>query len=333
MFNIERHWYQSGSWLSWILIPFSYLFALIVVIRQALFRLKIKKSYRLTAPVIVVGNITVGGTGKTPLVLSLVNLLKQQGLKPGILCRGVGAKQKIRQPRLVDAASQPEEVGDEALLLYRNSAVPVGVGIDRVAVGRMLLQQCDCNILISDDGLQHYRLGRDLEVIVVDGERGEGNGRFLPAGPLRESRRRLKQADFVITQGVADSGYYFQLRPIAWIPLVEPKQPLELYCFQGKRVHAIAAIGYPERFFKQLRLLAIELIPHAFPDHYLLKASNLEFGDQLPVVMTEKDAVKCERFAKQQYWYLAVQAELSQDFSRAFLQKLTFLIKSDALLL
>lgn len=310
--DIDRHWYRSSyTWLTFLLAPFSWLFHLVIIIRRALYHLGIKKTYHFPVPVVVVGNITVGGTGKTPFVVWLAACLKAQGWRPGIVSRGAGGKES-HTPRFVDGSSDPGQVGDEAVLLARRTLCTLVVCADRVAAVNALLARADCNIVISDDGLQHYRLGRDVEIIIVDGDRGFGNRCLLPAGPLRESVSRLKKADFIIAQGQSMPGMYgMQLRGNEFVSVSNPAEKKPIESFKNLKVHGVAAIGNPERFFASLRQLGMEVVPHRFPDHYLYEASDIDFGDELPVIMTEKDAVKCSRFSDQRHWCLPVDAVLS----------------------
>jgi tetraacyldisaccharide 4'-kinase len=272
--------------------------------------------------VIVVGNITVGGTGKTPLVLYLLEQLQEQGFKPGVISRGYGGKSTV-YPQLVTANSMAFAVGDEPLLLAKRSGCPVVVDPNRPRGARYLLENHDCNLIISDDGLQHYALARDIEMVVIDGKRRMGNGLCLPAGPLREPVSRLQSVDFVLVNGEAKTHELaMQLKPLQWVNVAEPARTLPLSAFQGKKVHAVAGIGNPQRFFETLQTLGCEASVQAFADHHRYVASDLAFADGLPVLMTEKDAVKCQAFAKQQHWYLQIAAELPSTFMLQLLAKL-----------
>jgi tetraacyldisaccharide 4'-kinase len=312
--TLESHWYRSSySWLTLLLLPLSWLFRLIVALRYFFYRFKIKKTFLFNVPVIVVGNITVGGTGKTPFVIWLAHFLQKEGFSPGIVSRGMGGEQ-LNVPYWVDAVSDPAVVGDEALLLVRRTHCPMVVGVDRVAAVKELLQKTNCNIVISDDGLQHYRLGRTIEIAIIDGERRFGNGCLLPSGPLREPLKRLKRVDVVVVNGakLAKNEEYMHLEGSKLISLVKNQQIQSVAEFKNKTVHAVAGIGNPNRFFNALRNENIQLIEHLFPDHYLYQASDIHFSDDLPVIMTEKDAVKCIGFADERHWYLPVQAEMSK---------------------
>lgn len=322
-FELVKYWYsRSLHPLTFLLLPFSWLFGLITACRRFLYRCKLFKTYRFPVPVIVVGNITIGGTGKTPLVLWLAKQLEAEGYRPGIVSRGVGGK-KQKKPYHVTVHDLARDVGDEAILFARHAACPVVICIDRVAAVAELLKRYDCNVVITDDGLQHYRLGRDIEIAVVDGVRRFGNRRLLPAGPLRERISRLKKTDFVVVNGgdVRDE-FSMSLVQGSLISLKHPDEKKSLAEFQGKVVHAIAGIGYPKRFFRTLRKSGLTIIPHSFPDHYLYQKKDIHFQDTLPVLMTEKDAVKCEKFADERFWFLSVDLKVDERLRRELLGKL-----------
>jgi tetraacyldisaccharide 4'-kinase len=277
---------------------------------------------RLQVPVVVVGNITVGGTGKTPLVSWLAGHLRQAGYRPGIVSRGYGGNAKT-WPRAVTPDSDPAEVGDEPVLLARRAGCPVVVGPDRVADARMLLSEHDCDLIIADDGLQHLALGRDLEIAVVDGMRRLGNGRCLPAGPLREPAARLAGVDFQVCNGSPQGEELgMQLSGGRLHRVGEDDIVADPAGLAGAPVHAVAGIGNPARFFADLRGLGLEVIEHPFPDHHTYVAADIAFGDGRPVIMTEKDAVKCVAFAGPVHWYLPVQASPDPALGRRILQRL-----------
>ena len=289
--------------------------------RRLLYRLRILKSHRVGVPAIVVGNLIAGGSGKTPLVLSLAELLKDHGWTPGIVSRGYGAR--LEAPREATIASDPAEVGDEPIVLARRSGCTVWVGPDRVRVCEALRRQHpDVDIIVLDDGLQHYRLARELEICVVD-SRGFGNGFLLPAGPLREPRSRLRSVDAVVAHDTdAVRGYPMRLEGKLLNCLADARERRPVESFAGRRVHAVAGIGDPNRFFRHLVRLGMHVVPHPFRDHHSFVPADLEFGDALPVVMTEKDAVKCRRFAKPQHWVYPVSAVLDPAFGNWLLEKL-----------
>ena len=317
---IEPHW-QNFTPVSAALCPFSLLFGAAAGARRAAYGAGLIPCVKLPVPVIVSGNITAGGTGKTPLALWLAAYLRARGRTPGIVCRGYGGRSSAPQRVLPD--SDPYKCGDEAVMLARRSGCEVWAGVDRVAVARSLLAaRPACNVLISDDGLQHYALARDVELCVVDAARGFGNGWLLPAGPLRERPSRLETVDAV----VVNAGDGNTLHPsIALIPvrtarftmklegrefrnILNPEHRVGPGHFRGRRVHAVAGIGNPERFFSHLQGLGLEFTAHSFPDHYRFAATDLAYPGAEAVLMTEKDAVKCRRFAAQTHWELPVDA-------------------------
>ncbi len=302
-------WY-SHSKLAWFLLPFSLLFWLISQFRRALFLLGVKSSYRAPKPVVIVGNLSVGGNGKTPVVVWLVEEMKKRGLHVGVISRGYGSRAKT-YPLLVTANTNPYEGGDEPVLIVQRTGVPLVISPNRRQAIELLLKHSDCDIIISDDGLQHYQLQRDIEIVVMDAERVLGNGFVLPAGPLRELPSRLKTVDFVITNGGKNqySDAVMTLVPHYAINL-KTKEKRPLSAFQSGS--AIAGIGHPPRFFTMLETLGIDLVQtQAFQDHQDFDASQLEkFPQNQPLFMTEKDAVKCQTFAKEKWWYVPVDAEV-----------------------
>ncbi|MDQ7015099.1 MAG: tetraacyldisaccharide 4'-kinase [Gammaproteobacteria bacterium] len=317
---IESHWYRR-SWLSLLLWPLSQLFALLVWLRRLFFRWGWLKSNRLPVPLVVVGNLSVGGTGKTPLVVALAKELTQAGYRVGIISRGYGG-QADGWPQSVSADSEASWVGDEPLLIARRSDCPMSVGANRYAAGLHLLARAECDLILADDGLQHYALQRDFEIVVLDGERRLGNGWRLPAGPLRESAARLRSVDWVLVNGARDRDELgFDLHGEQLVCLSDAaSRPLA--DFIGQRVHAVAAIGHPARFFAQLCAAGLEPIEHPLPDHHVLKPEDVRFEDDLAVMMTEKDAVKCQAHAfraQKNLYYLPVTAELDQPFITSFL--------------
>lgn len=313
---------RSPTLLAILLLPLSWIFKSLVTLRRFLYRHKIIRSFHFPVPIIVVGNITVGGTGKTPLAIWLAHFLKAKGFRPGIVTRGVGGKKQVL-PYRVTSETEPTVAGDEAVLLRERSKCPVVVCVDRVAAVRDLLAHADCNVVITDDGLQHYRLKRDIEIAVVDAERQLGNRCFLPAGPLRESSTRLKEVDFVVQHGIAQQGVLtMQLEGCQLVAVTDKSVSIAIQDFTQRKVHAVAGIGHPGRFFAVLRAKGFDVIEHVFPDHYLYCVEDFQWGDALPIIMTEKDAVKCKSFADQRFWYLPVNAKLDKVFEVALLAKL-----------
>lgn len=319
---LEDAWYKE-MYLSALIMPLSLLYLDVIRVRRWLYSVGMIKSTRLPVPVIIVGNLTVGGTGKTPLVVWLVELLRQQGYRPGVISRGYAGKVE-QAPLIVSADSDPGKVGDEALLLARRCQCPVVVNPNRPAAAQHLLANFDCNILISDDGLQHYALQRDIEIAVIDGQRRFGNGYCLPAGPLREPQSRLQQVDLIVSNGDTaelEGEWQMQCRGQELINLVSgERQPLA--DFKADSCRAIAGIGNPQRFFTQLADAGLNCETIAFPDHHAFVAADLDFKDGKPLLMTEKDAVKCRAFAQANHWYLPISAELTAGFSHQLLKLL-----------
>jgi len=322
--GLDRYGY-SLNWASVLLWPLSFLFAAAVRTRRFFYQKGFLKSEGPNAPIIVVGNISVGGAGKTPLVARLVELTRQAGYRPGVIARGYGG-QATQWPLRVTADSDPTQVGDEPVMLARRCGCPVAVGPDRVAAARMLAETGECDVLLSDDGLQHYRLRRDLEIAVVDGFRRFGNGACLPAGPLREPPSRLRQVDFVIGNGAARAGEYLMaLSGDTAVNLRDPLVSAALSNFRQGPVRAVAGIGDPWRFFNHLRHARLRLVEHPFPDHHPFRAEDLRFSEDLPVLMTEKDAIKCRGFARDNVWYVPVSAQLDPEFEDRWLKRLVAL--------
>ena len=312
---LDRLWYQ-GHKAFWLLLPVSWLYGVITAARRLLFRIGLKRRYKLDVPVIVVGNISVGGTGKTPFTLLLCQLLRQHGWTPGIVSRGYGAS--ITAPILLTEHSTATQVGDEPLLLAKRSGCPVVVCPNRVAAAQFLLAQTNTDIIISDDGLQHYALARDIEIVLIDGKRGLGNGQLLPAGPLRERSWRLKQAALVLanSQPFALAEGVMQLAVSGTKPLIGQAE------LTTKRVTLVAGIGNPQRFADTAKAAGFSIVgAHFFADHHNFTPADFN-AISGPVLMTEKDAVKCRQFAKPDWFSLAVEASLDQHS----LTKLTTLI-------
>lgn len=320
----DRHW-QYWTWLTGLLLPLSAAFCVLVSLRRAAYRVGLFRSAGIGVPVIVVGNISVGGTGKTPLTRWLAQRLVAAGWRPGVVMRGYGGT--AIGPLRVAPDADVAAVGDEALLMARAGDVPVVIARDRAA-GAQALQAAGCDIVLCDDGLQHYRLRRDIEIALVDGARGLGNGLCLPAGPLREPRARLAGVTACLVNG-ADSDirtrnartWSLQLQPQAFVRLIDGVS-FPLTRFAGTEVQALAGIGNPARFFGTLAVLDVRATPHAFADHYRYRGDEPVFASASPVVMTEKDAVKCARFARDNMYYLTVAAVPAAGFDEFILQRL-----------
>lgn len=307
---LMRHWYANPS-PPWALRLLSWLFRGVVWARRRWLLSRAKPGV-LTIPVVVIGNITVGGSGKTPLVIWMAERLREWGWNPGIVSRGYGGRPQT-SPRLIGGESSPIEFGDEPVMIADRVRCPVVIGIDRLAAAQALQRLGTVDIILSDDGLQHYRLPRQLEIAVVDATLGLGNECCLPAGPLREPASRLGSVDAVVVNG---SGWKY---PGALAMRLEGTRAFNvkgdascaLTDFAAKTVHAVAGIGNPTRFFSALSRLGLKLVMHPFPDHHPFQASDLQFGDSHPVLMTEKDAIKCRAFADERCWVVPVSPEIS----------------------
>lgn len=309
-------WYGHFQW-TWMFWPISCLFSYIVRRKRELF-LK-QKSVVNKPPVVVVGNITVGGTGKTPLVQALVEKLKADGYKPGIISRGYGASIQSF-PHVISLKDSCRDVGDEPYMLAHSLGVPVVIDPQRKRAYERI-QDLDVNVVLSDDGMQHYELPRDIEVCVLDGNRMLGNGQLLPVGPLREPISRLDEVDMVVCSGIKGDDNCFEFIPVSWVNVKTgtciPLHELEI----EKEAVAIAGIGNPQKFTKTLEKIGIERPLEAFPDHYVYSPSDFS-GISGQVLMTHKDAVKIKPFARENMWYLKIQAGLSDEFMRVFMVKL-----------
>ncbi len=318
---LERAWYHGSPWLV-LLKPFERLFQYLAGRRRHDYETGKKISWQAPVPVIVVGNISVGGVGKTPLVAALVEHFSKAGMKPGIVSRGYGAK-ATKYPCLVTPDSAASEVGDEPLLLARRSGCPVVIDPDRPRAARYLLENCACDLVISDDGLQHYALRRDIEIAVIDGKRGLGNGMMLPAGPLREPPERLSEVQWVVVNG-GDGRLSLPVNPGQQVSMrLEASEIVKLDSGESHalqpllgdgEVHAVAGIGNPGRFYATLKEVGYRVIEHSFADHHPFSAADLQFAEQIPIIMTEKDAVKCAAMATNDCWYLRVNAVLDNGF-------------------
>ena len=322
---LEHFWYRIHP-AHLVLFPLSLLFGAAVAMRRWLYRAGGLHCERMPVPVIVVGNITVGGTGKTPSVLWLVDCLQEHGYRPGIVTRGYGGSENLQEVR---CDSNPARSGDEPVLLAKRAGVPVFAGRDRARAALALLAaHPGRDVLVSDDGLQHYGLARDVEIAVVDGERRFGNGRLLPAGPLREPVRRLASVDAVLVLGdgelpaVHAPQFLAKLSGESFHNLLNPDFRVAAPHLRDKTLHAVAGIGNPQRFFAQLQRMGLTFRAHPFPDHFRFSAEDFAFAGDDVVVMTEKDAVKCSAFARENWWYLPVEAEIDPALGNLILAKL-----------
>lgn len=330
---VTQAWYQNKKWI-WLFLPLSLLFWLVSKLRRAGYLRGWFSRTKVDAPVIIVGNISVGGTGKSPLTGYLVSELIDRGYRPGVISRGYGGKSE-RYPLLVNSYSEASQVGDEPLMLYQMTQSPVVVDPIRSRGAKTLIEGSGCNVILCDDGLQHYALERDIEICVIDGKRGLGNGLLLPSGPLREPASRLSQVDFIIVNGdkecldednlkgvKASSGvdsnmYNMTLDPLELVNLFDGRI-LSLDLLKGVEIHAVAGIGNPERFFLALQALGAHVNPHSYSDHHDFTQADFNFERKLPVVMTHKDAVKClslyNETTPDNFWYLPVRADINPLF-------------------
>lgn len=319
--SLVQAWYK-GHWALGLLAPLSALYRVVITLRRIAYQRGYLKSHQFQIPVIVVGNITLGGTGKTPLTLAIVARLKTHGYCPVIVSRGYGGHTDY--PARVTAQSTPQQVGDEPLLMFLQSGVPVVVAPKRAeAVAYVLAHQLG-NVVLCDDGLQHYALARDIEIVVIDGARGLGNGHVLPQGALREPTTRLNTVDLIVVNGAGyqhPQAHTMSLQAGQWLPVGQSPSNA-LMPQPSQKIHAVAGIGHPERFFKQLQQQGYEVLKHPFADHHQFSATDLQFADNLPIVMTAKDAVKCQNFSHDNMWQVPVTAQLSDRFYDLLMTKL-----------
>ncbi|WP_076537430.1 tetraacyldisaccharide 4'-kinase [Shewanella sp. UCD-KL21] len=321
---VNKIWYQ-GHHAKWLLLPLSALFWLISSVRRWAFKLGFKQAQVLDVPVVIVGNITAGGSGKTPTVIYLINLLRQQGFTPGVISRGYGVN--IDGVKTVKATANAADVGDEPAMIVARTQVPMVVGAKRIDAAKQLLSETNVDVIISDDGLQHYALARDIEINIVDGQRRYGNQCLIPAGPLREGLWRLNRIDWVLNNGgkVQGNEVAMSLMPAD----LKPVKPNSTQQWQPQVAIAMAGIGNPQRFFDSLASQGYSLVQtKAFEDHQAFDENELkQLSQQHPLIMTEKDAVKCRDFAQDNWWYLPVNAKLNTEFDTAFLNRLNQVIK------
>ena len=310
---IEKVWYSKNIF-SLLLSPLSLIYISIIYLRYTLYQLGLISITKINVPTIVIGNIVAGGTGKTPLVIWLAKHFKDKGFLPGIVSRGYGGTY-LSNIELVKPTSNPLLVGDEPVIIARNTNCPVVVAKKREKGAKELVEKYNCNIILCDDGMQHYSLARDIEIAVIDGQRRFGNNYCFPAGPLREPKSRIFKADLIVSKYNARTcehkmDYtYHQL-----VSLNELSKTIPISDLHGMTVHAIAGINNPDHFFSYLRSHKLELIIHKFPDHYSYTEDDVKFDDNFPVVMTEKDAVKCLNYSSDKHWYIPISAELSKSF-------------------
>lgn len=308
---LEDIWYGQAT-PPWPLRALSALYASMLNWRRRGYARGVLRVERVGVPVVVVGNITAGGTGKTPLTIALADELAQRGWNPGVVLRGYGGR--ARTATRVTAQSTPDIVGDEAILIARATGLPVAVGRRRAAAARMLAREAGCRVVIADDGLQHWAMARDIEIAVVDGERRLGNGYLLPAGPLREPGERLSRVDFVVCNGTPRAGEIGMRVQGRRLRALDGSQSVDIESWRGRRVHAVAGIGNPQRFFAMLERFGLVVIRHRLDDHHRFSGAELRFDDDLPVIITEKDAIKCDASAHPRVFVAPVTAQVDDAF-------------------
>jgi tetraacyldisaccharide 4'-kinase len=323
---LENTWYKRSAWL-FLLWPLSLITKFVSSRRRSKFLKDEGYSWKPEIPIIVIGNIVVGGTGKTPLVIWLANKLRDLGFKPGIVSRGYGGSAK-KYPLLIEGTTTVQESGDEAQIIFKNTNLPVSVSPNRVQAAKYLIEETDCDVLISDDGMQHYALGRDIEIAVFDGLKGTGNDLCLPAGPLRESLERTSEVDFIISSTqelnhpLINEDYVMTYEPINWVRLLDGESFTAKDWPLTRSINAVAGIGNPLKFYNLLRDLGLDPIEHSFPDHYQFNEEDLIFNDNLPIIMTEKDAVRCKDMTIKNIWYLRVEAKISEELATKIVDKM-----------
>ena len=321
---IQAAWVRKGAFFYLILVPLSWLFAAITALRRWAYRAGLLKYYALPVPVIIVGNINVGGSGKTPVTIWLVNQLKQHGYQPAVISRGYGGSVKVPTP--VNASTPASLVGDEPVLIKNRSNCSVWVGKNRVEVATALLSaHPECDVIISDDGLQHYQLKRDVEIAVVDAEHHKKHARLLPAGQLREPLSRLNGVDAIVCNGQKSDEAFYQMQLVGqrFYNLADVEKHAVAADFKYKAIKAMAGIGKPERFFEHLRQLGMTFVSVSFDDHYAYSAQDLAKIDCDVLIMTEKDAVKCKQFAEPHHWVLPVEASIDAALLPLILNKIS----------
>ncbi|EPJ43954.1 MAG: tetraacyldisaccharide 4''-kinase [Osedax symbiont Rs2] len=319
---LERAWYQARATWTLLLWPLELLFVAIAKYNKIRHK---KKQWQPPCPLLIVGNISIGGTGKSPLTIELIETLQRKGYKVGVVSRGYGA-QRSDFPYQLKASDTAAQAPDEPLMIVRRTGVNLVIDPNRVRACQYLLANNDCDLILSDDGLQHYQMGRDIEIAVIDASRGLGNGHCLPVGPLRESSERLQSVDYVLLNGAStakfNSSYQMQIAADGWYR-VQDNRYLSLEEFATKllsvdsgstKIHAIAGIGNPQRFFDTLQKMGLDVIPHRFSDHYQYCSADINFDAADIVCMTEKDAVKCSQFAAENCYYLRISARLETVF-------------------
>lgn len=314
---MSKHQKLNNIWYKGANVPLRYVlltsvFSLLSSIRRKLYKVGVLKSHKIKCPVVIVGNITVGGVGKTPFVIWLVNQLQAKGYKVGVVSRGYGGKRE-HEPLLVIPQTSAKASGDEALLIAKHTEAPVYVGKNRVKAAKQLLVDYKVDVIISDDGLQHYALNRDLELVLIDAKYGLGNEKLLPSGPLREPRDRLKSVDRVIFKGKRLDSHYFHYKPLLVYALGDTRKQKKIESFRNQKINALAGIAHPDSFFNMLADQGLAVIKHPLDDHQNLNATHFKFNDDYPVFITEKDAVKCEGMNLKNVWVVVLKLEVKKE--------------------
>ena len=308
--ELNKIWYEEKS------IPLRYkflsgIFGFVSRFRKKLYSVGILKSPKIKCPVVIVGNISVGGVGKTPMVIWLVNKLQSQGLKVGVVSRGYGGKRE-HEPLLVIPQTSAKASGDEALLIAKHTNAPVYVGKNRVKAAKKLLLDYRVDIIIADDGLQHYALKRDLEVVLIDSKYGLGNEKLLPAGPLREDKSRLDNVDIVLYKGKKQDAHYFEYEPLMVYELGNIKNQKNIKSFRSQQINAVAGIAHPDSFFSMLSKNGLAIIKNPLDDHQELTEDHFKFDNDDPIFITEKDAVKCHGMKLKNVWVVVLKLSVKQ---------------------
>lgn len=309
--KLDKIWYKGAP------VPFHYLllekiFKAASYFRRKLYQIGLLRTHKIKCPVVIVGNITVGGVGKTPFVIWLVHQLQAKGYKVGVVSRGYGGKRE-HEPLLVIPQTSSKASGDEALLIAKHTETPVYVGKNRVKAAQKLLLDYKCDVIISDDGLQHYALQRDVEVALIDAKYGLGNERFLPAGPLREGRERLKTVDMVVFKGKRLDSHYFDYVPLLVYALGDTRKQRKIESFRNQKINALAGIAHPDSFFNMLADCGLAIVKHPLNDHEKLTEKHFDFNNDNPIFITEKDAVKCAEMQLENVWVVVLKLEVKDE--------------------
>lgn len=323
--KIRKRWYGGGK-VSGMAKFGAKIFSGLVATRKKLYAIGVKKTHKLKVPVIVIGNITAGGGGKTPMVIWLSKHLKSLGYRPGIVSRGYGGKRKV-EPMFVTANANPAASGDEPLLMAKNTGLPVMVGKDRVKAAKALINSYSVNVIVADDGMQHLALGRDAEIVMLDAKWRTGNHQMIPAGPLREPLERLNDVDLVVFKGPFENQHHYCLEIDEIYQLNHHKKTKEITSFRNQKVVAIAGIANPEGFFNSLSQAGIAVVKTPYPDHYEFNENDFTGYQDNLILMTEKDAVKCEHMQLPNVWVVKVKVKMPEATEQAINQLIEKVMK------